>query len=190
MIESMSGFRPRWRPRSRKIGTTAKAMYREVLEAFAAGDIQTIERLCVPAYALKLSAAIQKRDPRERVLFEVLKYHRPYTFPKLKSHQIRAVNEFEQHILTEQAVVGIDSTQQLMRQDIRTGSVIPGSVKIQQKVEYVVMTRNVDKRTWESAPWRIWGTTAEKPLEAWLKDMEQTEELQAKHLKFKSTPER
>ena len=187
-LDSMPGWTsaPRYKPNTRQIATTAKTLYREVLEAFAAGDVDALHRLCVPAYASRMIGAVSRRDPKEEVLFEVVKYHQPWRFPQLKSHQIRAANEIDQEQLTEQAVVAISSTQQLSRRDRATGQIIPGSTKLQEKVEYVVLARNVNKRTWDMDPWKIWGTTSDTPLEKYLADKAETETTQDKHLKFKT----
>jgi protein MBA1 len=165
-------------------------MYREVLEAFAAGDVETIQRLCTPSYAQRLIAAVTRRDPREEVHFEVVKYHQPWRFPKLKSHQIRAANELEQDQLTEQAVVAISSTQRLTRKNKVSGQIVPGSTKVQDKVEFVVLARNMDKKTWEMEPWRIWGTISDTPLEKYLAEKTETEEKQDQHVKWKNSTSR
>lgn len=191
-LESMPSWTvaPRYRPRTRQLATTAKAMYREVLEAFAAADVEALQRLCTPSYGQRLIAAATKRDPREEVHFEVVKYNQPWRFPKLKSHQIRAANELEQDQLTEQAVVAISSTQRLLRRNKATGQIIPGSSKVQEKVEFVVMSRNVDKKTWEMEPWKIWGTISDTPLEKYLADKAETETKQDEHVKWKNQASR
>lgn len=188
-LESMPSWtsRPRYRPRTRQLAATAKAMYREVLEAFAAGDIEALQRLCTPSYAQRMVAAVSRRDPREEVHFEVVKYHQPWRFPQLKSHQIRAANELDQDQLTEQAVVAISSTQRLTRRNKVTGQIIPGSTKVQDKTEFVVLARNIDKKTWEMEPWKVWGTISDTTLEKYLADRAETEEKQDQHVKWKNS---
>lgn len=182
--------RPLYKPRTRQLGTTAKALYREVLEAFAVGDTGTLHKLCTPSYAQKMAAAISKRDPREKVKFELVKYHQTWRYPKLMSHQIRAANEFDQDQLTEQAVVGISSTQRLTKVYKSTGKIVPGSTRVQDKVEYVVLARNVNKESWTATPWKVWGTTGDTPLEKFLEDKEGAEQKQDKHLKFQNAPKK
>ncbi|KAG5973907.1 hypothetical protein E4U58_003973 [Claviceps cyperi] len=169
---SMSTYssRPRYQPRRGKIPGTAKAMYREVLEAYAAGDRKTLDRLCLGNFTKKLSAALERRKSSEGVRFELIKYNKRWVYPKLMSHMITPMNPHDKAILTEQAVVAIASTQKMFRVDTKTKQMIPGTLKVQDKLEYVVLQRQIDSRTWEMPPWRIWGTTLATTMEAYLKE--------------------
>ncbi|UNI24390.1 hypothetical protein JDV02_010140 [Purpureocillium takamizusanense] len=171
-LKSMPNWttRPKWKARRGKIAPTAKALYREMLEAFAQGDKATLQRICLNEFAKKLVAAIDRRDPRERVRFELVKYNSPLFFPRLLSHQIHQVNPFDKVLVTEQAVVAINSTQQASRQNISTGETVPGSVKLQDKIEYVVLSRQANQKTFETGPWRIWGTTSATTLAGYLEE--------------------
>lgn len=171
-LKSMPNWttRPKWKARRGKIAPTAKAMYREMMEAFAAGDKATLNKICLGAFAKTLNAAIDRRDPKERVRFEVVKYNKGLFYPKLMSHQIHEVNPFDKTLMTEQAVVGIASTQQLSKVSAVTGQTIPGSLKLQDKIEYVVLSRQANQKTFETTPWRIWGTTSVTTLDAYLRE--------------------
>lgn len=171
-LKSMPNWttRPKWKARRGKIAPTAKAIYREMLEAFAVGDKVTINKICLTEFSKKLCAAIDRRDPKERVRFEVVKYNKPLFFPKLLSHQIHQVNPYDKVMVTEQAVVAISSTQQASKYNAVTGETVPGTLKLQDKVEYVVLSRQANQKTFESSPWRIWGTTSATTLESYLEE--------------------
>ncbi len=179
--------RPKWKARRGKIPPTAKAMYREMLEAFAAGDQDAVARLCLPDFAKKLNSAIERRDPRQQVTFELVKYTGGLFYPRLMSHQIHQVNPQDKTLVTEQAVVGISSRQQVSRTDSATGGIIPGSLRIQDKVEYVVLSRQASTKTFVAEPWRIWGTTSATTVEAYLEEQSVIDKEQAKRAGWKGT---
>lgn len=152
--------RPRWKVHRAQIAPTARAMYREMLEAFAAGDKATIARLCMPRFAKQLHAAIdRRRGAAETVRFEYVKNTRTLAYPRVASHLIHPINPYDKTVLTEQAVVALSSQQQLSRHRKADGAVVPGSLRVQDKVEYVVLARATDTKTYPSTQWRIWGTT-------------------------------
>ncbi|OAA60142.1 Membrane transporter, Tim44-related/Ribosomal protein L45 [Cordyceps fumosorosea ARSEF 2679] len=159
--------RPQWKARRARIAPTARAMYREALEAFAAGDKATVARLCMPRFATQLHAAMDRRSPRETVRFEHVKDTRRLVYPRLVSHLIHAINPHDKTALTEQAVVAVSSQQQLSRHNKEDGRVVPGSLRVQDKVEYVVLARAMDTKTYPDTPWRIWGTTGGTTPEAY-----------------------
>ncbi|KAG5935360.1 hypothetical protein E4U53_000453, partial [Claviceps sorghi] len=181
-LQSMPNWttRPRWKARRGRIAPTAKAMHREMLEAFAAGDKPALHRLCLGEFARKLCAAIDRRDPRLGVRFALLRYNARLLYPRLLSHQIHQVNPFDAARMTEQAVVAVASTQQASRVDAATGETVPGSLKVQDKVEYVVLSRQVNAKTFEASPWRLWGTTSPTTLEAYLQEKAVIEREQAR----------
>ncbi|KAG6116836.1 hypothetical protein E4U13_001568 [Claviceps humidiphila] len=183
---SMSSYssRPRYQPRRRKIAGTAKAMYRELLEAYAAGDRKTLDRLCLGNFTKRLSAALDRRKSSESVRFELMKYNKRWAYPMLMSHMIGPNNPYDKALLTEQAVVAIASTQKMLRVDTKTNQMIPGTLKVQDKLEYVVLQRQINMKTWEMPPWRIWGTTSATTMEAYLKEKAVNDEMMANRLGF------
>lgn len=159
--------RPKFKVRQGRIAPTAKAMYRELLEAFAAGDKETIKKLCLPAYADQFVRAIERRKAGEKLSFELVRYNRQLFYPSVRSHMIGNSNMYDMTNLTEQAVVAIASTQKVAKYNAATGQVIPGSVKVKEdQIEHVVLWRQVNNKTFEAGPWRIWGTTNVTTLEA------------------------
>ncbi|KAL7917615.1 hypothetical protein ACQKWADRAFT_27720 [Trichoderma austrokoningii] len=177
-LKSMPSWtsRPQWKARQGRIAPTAKALYREVLEAFAAGDKATLERICVGDFARKLVAAIDRRNPRERVDFE-MRYNGLW-YPRRVAHQIHQINVYDKHLMTEQAVVAVSSRQRVSRHD--GSGEIPGSVRVQDKVEYVVLSREVSGVTFAADGWRVWGTTGATTLGGVLAEREAMEREQAR----------
>lgn len=172
-LQSMPSFTsaPRWKVRRRRIAPTATAMYRDVLEAFARGDKQALSQLCIGSCAAKFAAAVDRRDPATGWRFEVVKYNRRFLYPRLKSHRIQDLGAVNSSCFNEQAVVAICSTQRASKYKVATSETIPGSLRLQEKIEYVVLMREVDKKTYVGHPWRIWGTIEPTTLEAYSKEL-------------------
>lgn len=177
--------RPKWKAQRGKIAPTAKAMHREMLEAFAAGDKAALRSLCTPAFADKMIGAIERRNKDEGVRFEITRYNKGLFYPRLRSHVISEFNPFDKLMLTEQAVVAIASTQHMVKYNTSTGKAIPGSLKLQEKIEYVVLMRNMHSKTYEKTPWRIWGTTSSTTLEESREQQEAIEREQVRRAGWK-----
>lgn len=173
--------RPKWKAQRGKIAPTAKVMYAEMLTAFAEGDKKTIQTMCLGNFGKKLTAAIDRRNPNEKTTFELVKYNKPLFYPKVVAHQVHQVNPYDKEMQTEQAVVAIASTQKASKYNAKTGDLIPGSTKMQQKVEYVVLSRQVSEKSFQvTEPWRIWGTVPVTTMEAYLQEQEWINQEQAK----------
>ena len=172
--------RPKWKVQRGKIAPTAKVMYTELLTAFAEGDKRTVQALCLGNFAKKLTAAIDRRPPNEKTSFEVVKYNKGLFYPRVVSHQVHQVNPYDKESETEQAVVAIASTQKASKYNVSTGELIPGSTKIQQKVEYVVLSRLVNSKSFQAEQWRIWGTAPATTLESYHDEQRWVSEEQAK----------
>lgn len=181
-LKSMPNWttRPKWKVQRGKIAPTAKVMYTEMLTAFAEGDKQAINSLCLGNFAKKLSAAIDRRSPKERTSFEVVKYNKGLFYPRVMAHQVHQINPYDKEMETEQAVVAIASTQKASRYNASTGELIPGSTKIQEKVEHVVLSRQVSGKSFQAEQWRIWGTVPVSTIEGYLKEQEWVNQEQAK----------
>lgn len=135
-----------------------------MLEAFAAGDKETINRLCTPFFAAKMQSALARRPKNETIKFQ-MKYKKPLFYPKLSSHLIGMFNPFDKHHVREQAVVAIASTQTMSKTKTVEGVSVPAGFKAQDKLEYVAMVRDLNTKTYESTPWQIWGTTTSTTLQ-------------------------
>ncbi|CAM1501665.1 Fc.00g036490.m01.CDS01 [Cosmosporella sp. VM-42] len=172
--------RPKWKAAKGKIAPTAKVMYTEMLTAFAEGDKQTVQSLCLGNFAKKLTAAIDRRNPNERTVFEVVKFNKPLFYPRVVAHQVHQVNPYDKEMVTEQAVVAIASTQKASKYNATTGELIPGSTKVQEKIEHVVLSRQVSEKSFQADQWRIWGTAGVTTMEGYLKEQDWIRVEQAK----------
>ncbi|KAM5347062.1 hypothetical protein ACJ41O_010067 [Fusarium nematophilum] len=172
--------RPKWKAARGRIAPTAKVMYTDMLTAFAAGDKAAISALCLGQFAKKLASAIDRRDPRERTVFELMSFNKALLYPRVVAHQVHNINAHDKHNSTEQAVVAISSTQRASKYSKATGELIPGSTKVQQKVEYVVLSRQVNEKTFQATPWRIWGTVPATTLESYQEEQDWINREQAK----------
>ncbi|RCI13691.1 hypothetical protein L249_8216 [Ophiocordyceps polyrhachis-furcata BCC 54312] len=168
-ISSMRSWtkRPRWKARRSSIPPTAMALHRQALEAFAAGDREALRRICVANYADRLIASLDRRPKREGVRFSFEPGSWSLWYPRTKSHFVVALDS---SAMLEQAVVAMSSTQKMSKYVLSTGQAIPGSLKLQHKVEHVVLTRLVDLVTYEVKPWKLWGIVSPTTLEEYLKD--------------------
>ncbi|KAF4582997.1 tim44-like domain-containing protein [Ophiocordyceps camponoti-floridani] len=163
--------RPRWRAQRASIVPTATALHRTSLEAYAAGDSETLRRICLGNHAGTLIAALDRRPSREGVRF-TFEPRRSIWYPRLVSHLIYRLDAEQ---ASEQAIVAISSRQRVERYVVGTGMGVPGSLRLQEKVEYVVLSRLVDMKSWVGKPWRIWGTVAPTSLEDYYRDKIATE---------------
>ncbi|KAF7563848.1 hypothetical protein G7046_g240 [Stylonectria norvegica] len=181
-LKSMPNWttRPKWKASRGKIAPTAKWMYTDMLTAFAAGDKKTVQSLCLGNFSKKLTAAIDRRNPGERTSFEVVKFNKPLFYPRVVAHQVHQVNPYDKELVTEQAVVAIASTQKASKYNAATGELIPGSTKVQQKIEHVVLSREVSEKTFKAGTWRIWGTVPVTTMKGYLEEQEWINKEQAK----------
>ncbi|PHH72590.1 hypothetical protein CDD80_4427 [Ophiocordyceps camponoti-rufipedis] len=163
--------RPRWRAQRSTIVPTAQALHRTALEAYAAGDAELLRSICLGNHADTLITALDRRPSREAVRF-TFEPKRSVWYPRLVSHIICAMDATQ---ASEQAIVAISSRQRMERYHVGTGMVVPGSLRLQEKVEYVVLSRLVDIKSWVARPWRIWGTVAPTTLEGYYRDKIATE---------------
>lgn len=181
--------RPRFKARLSRIPPTAKTMYRELLEAFAAGDKETVRKLCTPHLAGQYTKAIDKRRATEGVRWELVKYSGS---PRLKSYMIIPMNQHDKDTMTEQAVVSVTSTQRMSRTNRNMkDAVVPGSEKEQTGTEYVVLKRDYSKAEWRPlGEWQIWGTTEPTTLKKIQDDMKEIQERQMELAGWKKTGRR
>ncbi|OTA58619.1 hypothetical protein K449DRAFT_467218 [Hypoxylon sp. EC38] len=137
---------------------TAKALHVQMSEAMAAGDKETL-RIGHEAYApngnssVTTSGGASRGSPTGRVGYQ------PLHDGSMK--------------MVKQAVVSIASIQRIARYDDSKGGIkIAGSQRVRPMIEHLVIQAVVDKTTYESAPWKIWGTLSEMTYEEYLADVE------------------
>lgn len=143
------------------IAPTATALHRQMYSAFAEGDVNTLKKICTDGIFESFRSRIANRAKGEKVTWELLKYNKG---ARLMSH--RGTSLPVDGMALRQAVVKISSTQKLTRWTKGRGGVmemVPGSGKVKDVVEYVVVQRRTVNN--EEEGWMIWGTTGETGLE-------------------------
>ncbi|MCJ1235962.1 hypothetical protein MMC14_003938 [Varicellaria rhodocarpa] len=138
----------------RNTGRIAAALHLQMYNAFADGDLHTLQRLCTDGLLEKFRSRIAKRPMGERLQWTL---HKQVRTPRVVSHRAVVLPMVEGAAL-RQAVVRLESRQSLarMRQD---GSVVEGTGEEKVIREYLVVQRRMWHRLEE--PWMVWGTVEE-----------------------------
>ncbi|CAI4210988.1 unnamed protein product [Parascedosporium putredinis] len=170
-LQSMpkGSIRPAFKPQTRQIVPTARALHRRLNEALAAGDLPALREVCHDPLYDMLSRAVESRaaksSRRERMVWEIVESHSSWRLPRLAFHRATLIPESRYG--QQAAVVTFDTTQRLARVDAATGEPIKGGTKVQRKRENLVVMRAVDGKTYKGEEWRIWGFEPETTLQAW-----------------------
>ena len=145
---------------------TARALHRTMSEALASGDKETLQKVCATQLYLDLCRAIDQRPRGRRYGWEVVRYTRPLRFPRIVDHKLAIFGDAASGAPgIRQAVVAISSRQRRVEyDDARGGAAVPGSEREMDVVEYLVINRTVDMKTYAQSDWRVWGTLNETSL--------------------------
>ncbi|KAI1109638.1 hypothetical protein F5Y14DRAFT_455808 [Nemania sp. NC0429] len=166
--------RPQFRAGRRAAIPTAKALHAQMSEAVAAGDKDTLRRICTPELFQTFAGAIDARPRGVRSEWELVRYDNRLRYPRLADFRVSyqpAGPASKGLKLRKQAVVSISSVQRLARyDDARGGEVVPGSERERHLVEHFVLQSDVKDGTFESEPWKIWGTLPEMSYETMRED--------------------
>jgi protein MBA1 len=125
--------------------------------AFAEGDVRLLDSICCDGLRESFRSRIVSRLRGERWEWELVGYTKR---AKVLSH--RAASLGIEGMGIRQAVVRIASRQRLTRYRA-DGSVVPGSGKEKETVEYLVIQKKLEKSVEQE--WMVWGTTEETTLE-------------------------
>ncbi|KAK5632399.1 hypothetical protein RRF57_008113 [Xylaria bambusicola] len=161
---------PRFRSNKGSSIPTAKALHVQMSEAVASGDKETLRRVCSTELFHTLAGAIDARPRGMRTEWELVRYKDPLRYPRLADfrcmYQPSAAGKRGSMRLIKQAVVTISSVQRIARYDDSKGGVkIPGSEREQHMLEHIVLQADVKSKTFESGPWKVWGTLPEMSFE-------------------------
>ncbi|OTA80847.1 hypothetical protein M434DRAFT_401585 [Hypoxylon sp. CO27-5] len=153
---------------------TAKALHVQMSEAIAAGDKETLRSICTPELFQTLAATIDSRPRGVRAEWELVRYDQRWRFPRIADWRVGYQPLHDGSMkMVKQAVVSIASIQRIARYDDSKGGIkIAGSQRVRPMIEHLVIQAVVDKTTYESAPWKIWGTLSEMTYEEYLADVE------------------
>lgn len=148
---------PRPKLRLFATGATALGLYKQMYQALAEGDSETIKEICAEGLRDNMLARIHARKPGETLRWKIVEE----PWPRVVSSRGTPISgkRFDRWI--RQAVVRIESLQKLTRYD-KDGKVISDK-PARVVVEYLVIQR----KTWdgEERPWKIWGTIKETTIE-------------------------
>ncbi|KAL2020213.1 hypothetical protein VTK56DRAFT_8639 [Thermocarpiscus australiensis] len=149
--------------------STAKALHRSMAEALAAGDKDTINKICTRNLAAPLLASIDARPKSRRYGWELLDYTKKWAYPRIKFHRMAATSKERNAPFVRQVVVAISSRQRRVEYDAQ-GRVVPGSEKEMEVVENVALGCIVDANTWVGDEWRLIGTVKNTTPESWVEE--------------------
>ncbi|KAI0204225.1 hypothetical protein F4808DRAFT_372898 [Astrocystis sublimbata] len=156
---------PKFRSRKGTAIPAAKVLHRQMSEAVAAGDKETLRRICSHGLFEQLAGAIDSRPRGTRTEWELVRYTNPFRYPRIADFRVsyRPIGTSNQLAALTQAVVSISSVQRLARYDAH-GNTVPGGDRERQMVEHVVLHASFDD-TFEPGPWKLWGTLPEMSYE-------------------------
>jgi protein MBA1 len=123
--------------------------------AFAEGDRLALRKICTDGVFDSFMARIHMRG-KEKVKWELVTYNKP---PRIMSN--RAATLPIEGAAVRQAVVRISSRQRLTRFK-PNGTVVPGTGREKDVVEFVVLQRKFWQ--WKEDEWQVWGTTEETTM--------------------------
>ncbi|KAK3954969.1 hypothetical protein QBC32DRAFT_334711 [Pseudoneurospora amorphoporcata] len=145
-----------------------KALHRQMNEAIASGDVDTLEKIVDPNLYLPLAINIQQRPRGHTCTWELVRYNRE---PRVVSLKIFPMAGFQTKLLW-QVTVSIASRQRVVEKDERR-RVVPGSEKELDLVENVVIGTMLDNETWTTAnSWKIIATVQPMTPEKWEQEQE------------------
>ncbi|KAI0195636.1 hypothetical protein EV127DRAFT_466742 [Xylaria flabelliformis] len=157
---------PKFKSGKKSCIPAAKALHAQMSEAVAAGDKETLRRICSPGLFQTLAGAIDSRPPGTHTEWELVRYDNKLRYPRIADFRVmyQNIGVGKQMRILKQAVVSISSVQRLTRYD-SSGALIPGSERERYMMEHLVLQAVVNDNTFETGPWQIWGTLPEMSFE-------------------------
>lgn len=178
-----------FKPNKKAILPLAKNMHYQMLEATAAGDLKTLRRLLTTSHLDEISGLVSRRPRGQRCQWELLSYKGK---PKLTSHKAVMIPG-AQPIYIRQAVVTIQSRQRFTWTMDESAAATAPNNKSRRKTnaaaatakpapeprvvekdvkENMILVAMLDKQTWQTADWRIFGFIQDTTPESWLNEQE------------------
>ncbi|ORY67695.1 uncharacterized protein BCR38DRAFT_427923 [Pseudomassariella vexata] len=168
--------RPRWKANRSAVIPAAKALHLQMNDAVAKGDKETLRQICTSELHHTLAGMIDSRPKGQRAEWQLLKYKSGLgVYPRLTDDKLalQPVPGAQENKLVRQVVVTIRSEQRMARyDDLKGGVLIPGSEKVRSLEEHFVLVTSISQRTWEQAPWKIWGTLPTSTLESYTEEVD------------------
>ncbi|CAK7270176.1 hypothetical protein SEPCBS119000_003954 [Sporothrix epigloea] len=169
-----------FKPNRKAIGPMTKNMHYQMLEATAAGDLRTLRRLLTSSHYDEIAALVARRPPGQRCQWELLSYKGK---PRIVSSKIVMIPG-SVPMFIRQVVVSIRSRQRFTwttdeastnssshggANRRRAGSQAPTPPRIVEKdvKENLVMVATLNRTTWQTLDWRIFGFMTDTTPESW-----------------------
>lgn len=153
----------------------AKELHHSLSEAFAAGDLATLRRVCFPVLYHKLSSQVTQRPGGIRKQWDLVAYTRRWSHPRIVDHKLMSLpNRDGTNVTAHQAVVAIRSRQRLTQFNEKTGK-STGPPKEMEVTENLIIIREINPTTYSTTDWRVFGyvdETTYKDFEQDKKDLE------------------
>ncbi|KAI1392218.1 uncharacterized protein F4822DRAFT_120114 [Hypoxylon trugodes] len=166
--------RPRFKFHKSAAVPTAKALHVRMSEAIAAADKEILRGICTSELYQTLAATIDSRPRGTRTEWQLIHYDQKWRYPRIADWRVgyKPLQNGDMQ-LVKQAIVSISSVQRIARYDDTKGGIkIAGSDRSRRMVEHLVLQANMDKLTYESDPWKIWGTLPEMNYEEIIANIE------------------
>ncbi|KAL1890859.1 hypothetical protein Sste5346_008000 [Sporothrix stenoceras] len=177
-----------FKPNKKAIPPMAKNMHYQMLEATAAGDVKTLRGLLTTAHLDEISGLISRRPRGQRCKWELLSYKGK---PKIKSNKVIMIPG-PMPMYIRQVVVTIQSRQRFTwtmdeaataagvqggkarRKTSAAAATPPPAPRVVERdvKENVIMVAILDRQTWQTADWRIFGFIQDTTPESWLNENE------------------
>ncbi|TLS23595.1 uncharacterized protein PpBr36_05601 [Pyricularia pennisetigena] len=150
-----------------QIVPTAKELHRSLSKAFAAGDLDTLRRVCLPSLYQMLSAKVLQRPTGIRRQWELVSYTSTLMYPRIVDHKLMEIPRRDGTRTTaHQAVVTIRSRQRLAHFNDKTG-VSTGPPKELDVTEHLIMMRELDSNASTPSDWKVFGYADETTYQSW-----------------------
>ena len=175
-----------FKPNRKAIGPMTKNMHYQMLEATAAGDLRTLRRLLTMTHFDEIAALVARRPRGQRCQWELLAYQGK---PKIVSSKIVMIpgpvpTYIRQVVVTirsrqrftwtmdEAAAAGSGSASRrraAASSSSSAASAAPAPPRVVEKdvKENIVMVATLNRTTWQTLDWRIFGFMTDTTPESW-----------------------
>ncbi|CAK7223682.1 hypothetical protein SBRCBS47491_005290 [Sporothrix bragantina] len=175
---------PVFKPNRKAIGPMTKNMHYQMLEATASGDLRTLRRLLTMTHYDEIAALVARRPRGQRCQWELLSYKGK---PKIVSNKIvmipgavptyirqvvvaiRSRQRFTWTMDESVANAGNNGSNRRRGANASTPATPPNPPRVVEKdvKENIVMVATLNRTTWQTLDWRIFGFMTDTTPESW-----------------------
>ncbi|CAK7263611.1 hypothetical protein SEPCBS57363_000653 [Sporothrix epigloea] len=175
-----------FKPNRKAIGPMTKNMHYQMLEATAAGDLRTLRRLLTMSHFDEIAALVARRPRGQRCQWELLSYKGK---PRIVSNKIvmipGAVPTYIRQVVVsirsrqrftwtmDEAVASTGNHSGTNRRRAGASASTPAAAPAPPRVvekdvrENLVMVATLNRSTWQTLDWRIFGFMTDTTPESW-----------------------